>query len=1480
MRKALLRYVLSLVALVAALAGFSVRADDIDIYSGGGLVTGNKPNVVFLVDNTANWNTIFSDEKAALVSTVDGLPADAFRMGLLLFTETGGDNNNVDGAYIRYHVRDMDATNKANLSGIVNNLDILADKSNSGKLGKTMYEAYLYLSGANAYAGYDKAKTDPAAFTSGTVAGPTYVSPVVSGCQKNFIIYISNGPAQDAASDTTYAQNALIAAGGSMTPTLTLSPNSSQDNVGDEWARFLAQQADLSATLANSQSAIIYTVDVLPGTTGQGPGWTALLKSVASQGKGRYFAITASGGSVNDQLKAALSEILLEIQAVNSVFTSASLPVSVNTQGTYLNQIYIGMFRPDGQSKPRWLGNLKQYKIARNSATGSIFLADANGNVATNSATGFVSPNAVSFWTTRESDVTASPATGYWSALPYGEGGAGGSYNSPDGDIVEKGGAAQKLREQFATGRNVLTCYPSCTTNTTPASFATSNGSLTTRLAPGSPKTITSLSRTGGTDTANATTSTAHGLSVGDNITIEYVDVSDPASDPDVGIPGADFSNYNGSYSVASVPSTTQFTYTVVTSPTTPATGAGITAALSSGTPATATLSSLTYNSVTGLATATLASHGLITGQLVTIAGATQTQYNVTNAVITKVNDNSFTYAPTLTTVETPAAVNASPASPPAMSCTSGTTQAHTLAQIFRPAGLTNTKVFVVTSGNSTNGINKCTVGASTSITYTGYTGNHSIVACPAYSGAYASAPNVNSKTFCFDISVTSAPVAPATPATGAITATYLPTRAVTSMTRSLATVTVTTSVAHGFSTGNTVTIAGATESEYNGTFSITWLSSTSFRYSLIYQRPAQTVAAGRINGSYNGHAATVTKGGSSEVSAANLINWIRGSDVQDEYNRADVSGIGLGNTTEVRPSIHGDVLHSRPVVIDYGNKLDSGGVNKIGQVAFYGANDGTFHAVTAGQDDLTTTADNGIAFGKEKWAFVADETFDTLQRLYLNSPVVKYFSTPSGISPPPTQRSYFVDGSVSAYQTQDISKVIVFMSARRGGRFVYAFDVTDPDAPTFLWRFSNADHSALGQTWSTPQVAQVKGNVNPVVIFGAGYDAAQEDKAPGSARTATMGYGLFVVDAFTGTLVKFMDPYVASSENKYSIPSDVRLIDSDFDGYVDRVYAGDTGANVWRFDLDDATPANWASYKLAALGRALPTTTDGVDDRKILFPPEAVLAGGYTAVLVTTGNREYPIDIVGMRPGVTTVVNRAYMIKDTYTGKSALGMTPVVHSTPNASGNTKVTTTVATTLLADEIRTGPVSSIAVGNSVDALAMADGINPVDITDRKGWSLTMANDGEKGVNAPLSISGIVFFGSNQPEAPSANSCNANLGVARGYGVDVFTGQAAFDRDGDGKVDAHDLYSVFTGGGLPPSPVTGTVLVDGSPVRFIIGSGVASGVSRHGASSEICTVNCDADGTGGGSGGGAGLDPLDLGKATTGPRKRTFWYIQND
>src|SRR6185295_16747178 len=151
--------------------------------------------------------TKFAAEKDALKIVVSALTAK-FNLGLMMFTETGGGNSNTDGGYVRFGIQDMtdsagQATDARNCllkmvgagttcslanSTYYTDLDILNDKSNGGKAGVTMGEAYDYFAGVNAYAGNNKVKADPRGFISQTIAGPQYKSPTAEGCQKNFII--------------------------------------------------------------------------------------------------------------------------------------------------------------------------------------------------------------------------------------------------------------------------------------------------------------------------------------------------------------------------------------------------------------------------------------------------------------------------------------------------------------------------------------------------------------------------------------------------------------------------------------------------------------------------------------------------------------------------------------------------------------------------------------------------------------------------------------------------------------------------------------------------------------------------------------------------------------------------------------------------------------------------------------------------------------------------------------------------------------------------------------------------------------------------------------------------------------------------------------------------------------------------------------------------------------------------------------------
>ena len=472
--------------MTAGLLVFSLAAaaEDIDLFAIPPRTDIPKPNVLIIVDNTANWNLAFPAEKKALADTIASLPNDAFRIGILFSAETGGDNSGeAKGGYVRAAIRSMNEDSKASkarYAAMVTSLDKEADKSNGGAASLVMAEAYRYLSGGAPYAGNFKAKTDYKGNISGTPESnavyaltgsdsgwdgnalasknATQYNRPSSNCQKNFIIYISNGPSQDNSTDIAKANAMLSEAGGDITP-IPVSPSGSQGNVSDEWARFMKQSA---------MNVRIFTIDVDRQTTGQGPGWTALLKSMASVSDGKYFDVSTAEGSTSKALQDALNSTLSEIQSVNSVFASVSLPVSVNTQGTYLNQVFIGLFRPS--ILPQWPGNLKQYKLGYDS-TGSLSTLDADDKDAiSGGGTGFIAECARSFWTP-----TLANADDYWDGKPMGSClsiANSAKSNTPDGNIVEKGGQAYKLRgaaaykTATAADRTVYTCAPeqaSCT---------------------------------------------------------------------------------------------------------------------------------------------------------------------------------------------------------------------------------------------------------------------------------------------------------------------------------------------------------------------------------------------------------------------------------------------------------------------------------------------------------------------------------------------------------------------------------------------------------------------------------------------------------------------------------------------------------------------------------------------------------------------------------------------------------------------------------------------------------------------------------------------------------------------------------------------------------------------------------------------------------------------------------------------------------
>lgn len=1382
------RPLLAFLLYVAALLSFPspARAEDTDIFFINSVVATTRPNVLILLDNTSNWDSTdtvagdgtsrFQNVRQALKDTVLGLD-DRFNVGLMLFSETGAGNSNPDGAVVRAGVRQLtlDAadgtpgfrTKFANLVGNLNGFD----KGNNAKVGLAFYEAYQYYANSTAYSGANKAKRDYAGnsmptggnnandnpqlvysnavwATAGNALADSvatrYVSPIADNCQKNFIIFISNGTTLENSSDINTATNFLAAQGGDTT-VVGLTPSGLQNNVSDEWAKFMATTDPVN--FPGKPTIVTYAVEVNPVPSGgNGPEWTAVMKSIGNLGKGKYFGVSSANAGA--EIKAALDQIFAEVLAVNSVFASATLPVSVNVRGTFLNQVYMGVFRPDANASPRWTGNVKQYQLKPTGTSGALVLVDTAGVPIENAATGFVRPSAISYWTKNESP-------GFWNLNYYPDVKAQApltatASDSPDGEFVEKGGAAQHLRITYASDvstRKLYTCLTGfCSTDDTLSAggtdnfrFHTANANITDAMLGVTPAVaLESLTRSGTTATA---TLTNHGFTSGQVVAIKN------AAD------GA----YNGIYAITKL-NANQFTYPITESPVELATGT-ITAS-KGGTPIVIlSMSRSTANDATSntsmVTVNTAVPHGFNNGSVIQVSGAVPAEYNGNWTIATLGPlTSAFTFNLT-TTPATPATLSGATATGTVITKVKGVDTPVTTVRDIDSVTRVGTTVTVTTTAN--HGFD-----AGYSVTIGG--------AGSPYDGSKSPITVTGNRTFTYTI--TTGNIGPSATVTtlgnAAAPSASLSGLSVSRVGTTATAVATSSPIAAGFANGDLVTITGADQPEYNGS-SIAISSVTasgsggSFKYTVTVSPPNSTTGA------------TVEGGG---VDRATLINWMRG-----ENRRLDDNPVN--DAAAVRGYLHGDVLHSRPAVVNYNRS--SAPVADRDIVVYYGANDGIIHAVKGG---------DSVDDGYELWGFVPEDFFGRFARLYTATPKIVPGSSP---------RNYFGDGpiSVDAHYVRDGSgveriegtdadgnpaKVQLYIGMRRGGRFYYSLDVTDPLAPVYKWKISNTTpgFDELGQSWSDPKVVTIKvkypdpsaaATERKVLVFGAGYDpAALDSVTPG---TATMGRGIFVVDAATGGLIWFAGPaspasvpagatYKSVPGMTSAIPADVAIINSDFDvrNLMDRIYAADTGGNIWRVNIGDVDPANWTVGHVAAL-----SGVGAENQRRFLFAPDIVpFDGSWDSILVGSGDREQPFD--------TTIANRFYMIKD-----------------PHA-----LTALPATAATETDLCDLTTSSVLVQADKDCLATS-----------RGWMIRLGA-GEKVVTGATTLASTTIFATNTPASVVApGQCTGSLGLALIYAVDFR--DATPDIFGVVGGVATARASVRPGGGFPPTPVPVSVQIDG-------------------------------------------------------------------
>jgi type IV pilus assembly protein PilY1 len=513
------------------------------------------------------------------------------------------------------------------------------------------------------------------------------------------------------------------------------------------------------------------------------------------------------------------------------------------------------------------------------------------------------------------------------------------------------------------------------------------------------------------------------------------------------------------------------------------------------------------------------------------------------------------------------------------------------------------------------------------------------------------------------------------------------------------------------------------------------------------------------------------------------VVRFIRGEDTEDRNQNT--------NLTEARPDIHGDVVHSRPMAINYGGDT--------GVVVFYGSNDGLLRGIRANT-------------GKELWSFVAEPHLPKLQRLFDNKPILNF--TDGQGNEDRRRKEYFFDGPIGALVDYDeshkISKAYIFASMRRGGRGVYAFDVTSPATPSLLWskgcasetEACSGDFGLIGQTWSTPLAAYVKGyegGKEPIVIMGGGYDGGYTatdtplcEDVDSPSRTGCRGWGsaVYVLDAKTGALLRRFEGISGS------VPGDVSLVDMNYDGFVDMAYAVDTDGNLYRMTFtdpkDDWEPLSKDSWSI----RKIAKITSSSVGRKFMYGPAVMAYRGKVFLAMGTGNRERPLPTD--YPFKTGIQDRFYVFRDDPDDDKEYAL--------DSSTDTK--------------------DLSGENSCEAQSLTyNSANP------KGWFIKLPNKGEQTVSSALIVGGMVTFNTSQAQSSeSVRACGQPEGTARGYWLNLLNASGGIGTDG---ICGGRRSTEFVGTAMPPSPVMATVMVNGRLETVIISSVPLDGSASRGA-----------------------------------------------
>tara|TARA_R110002049_G_scaffold264278_1_gene440414 strand:- start:310 stop:4071 length:3762 start_codon:yes stop_codon:yes gene_type:complete len=521
---------------------------------------------------------------------------------------------------------------------------------------------------------------------------------------------------------------------------------------------------------------------------------------------------------------------------------------------------------------------------------------------------------------------------------------------------------------------------------------------------------------------------------------------------------------------------------------------------------------------------------------------------------------------------------------------------------------------------------------------------------------------------------------------------------------------------------------------------------------------------------------------------ASNAELWsLFGVDNLAQFNAVIAWGRGYETSggapyTTAREWIMGDVLHSEPVPVNYG-ALGGFDQDNPDQRILVGTNSGFVHMF--GNDD-----------GQEDWAFFPKELADVLNKRRVNAVSA---DNVYGVDLTPTvfRQDKNRDGTIDAAVGD---KAYAYFGLRRGGRILYALDISNPDAPAIMWQANpfTAGLGEMGDSWSRPVVARIPGysdanGPKPVVIFGAGYDVNKDSTGVGTPDS--VGRGVFILDAVTGTLVRSITPAASSPAGPYknvqetgllhSVPGEVVTLDNNGDDLVDRLYFGDTGGNVWRLDIGASLPTagepeeTWFVTQLADLNGSTLAT-----DRRFFNKPDIVRVildeQPMDMVLIGSGDRTNPL--------AKDVDNFFYLLRDLKTTRYGTASPTAAECDPDDPANLPLDFRCLLPITQNGLFDITSNVLNTGTEAEVQAAT-----ADLASAAGWKFELVSPGEKNLSDSVTVGGAVVFSTFAPIdiVTNINVCEPVSGQGKRYFVNIFSGGGIFDDPNDPN-DPTDPY----------------------------------------------------------------------------------------